>query len=203
MIVIEPATEHEMVLAFMKAEIDSPRYRTGYQQLITTFGFPRVQLIELADLHNDCQNMQRRKLLQGIRGYGANEYLFRGFPEDISWKRVRIERRELERVKYAKHETWVKLSAGTRLVGDGARNIDHIQVSESPTVTLNGNVKAVTEAIRNGESYPELIAVAGPRDVLILVEGHTRATAYVRSQYSQPIICLVGTSARMAQSAYY
>jgi hypothetical protein len=203
MIVIEPATEHEMVLAFVKAEIDSPRYRQHYQQLITALGFSRTQLIESADLHNDRQNMERSKLLQGIRGYGANGYLFRGFPNDVAWQRVRIDRSELERMKYANHETWMKLSAGTRLVRDGARNIDHIQVSENATVTINDNIKDVAEALRNGQSYPELIAVSGPSDVLILVEGHTRATAYVISGYSQPITCLVGTSARMSQWAFY
>ena len=59
------------------------------------------------------------------------------------------------------------------------------------------------KTFRNGQSYPELIAVSGPSDVLILVERHTRATAYVVSGYSQPITCLAGTSARMAQWAFY
>jgi len=106
-------------------------------------------------------------------------------------------------MKYANHETWVKLSAGTRLVGVGARNLDHIQVLENASGTINENENAVTEALRNGHSHPELIAVSGPGDVLILVEGHTRATAYVVSRYRQAITCLVGTSPGMKQWAFY
>lgn len=203
MLSIGAATEHEMVLAFVKAEIDSPRYSQIYRQKITAFGFSRTHLIESADLHNDRQNTERIKLLREVRGYGANLYLFRGFPNDASWQRVRIDRRELKHLKYANHQAWVTLSNGTRLVRDGARNIDHIQVAENATVKINDSIKAVAEALRNGQSYPELIAVSGPSDDLILVEGHTRATAYVVSGYSQPVTLLVGTSARMSQWAFY
>ena len=95
MLLIGPATEHEMVLAFLKAEIDSPRYEQVYRQKSSALGFSRTQLIESADLHNDRQNMERIKLLGEVRGYGANSYLFPGFPNDVSWQRVRLSNQKL------------------------------------------------------------------------------------------------------------
>jgi len=202
MLLIGQATEHKMVLAFLKAEIDSPRYEQVYRQKISALGFSQTQLIESADLHNDHQNMERIKLLGEVRGYGANSYLFHGFPNDVSWQRVRLEQPEIARLKYAKHYTWIILSNGTRLVRDGASNIDKIQVPDV-NCTINENVKKVVAGIQNGKSYSELIAVSGFDDDLILIEGHTRATAYVLSKYTQPVTLLVGTSARMRNWAFY
>lgn len=202
MLLIGPATEHEMVLAFLKAEIDSPRYEQVYREKISSLGFSRTQLIESADLHNDHQNMERIKLLGEVRGYGANSYLFPGFPNDVSWQRVRLEQPEIARLKYAKHPSWIMLSNGTRLVRDGASNIDKILVPDV-NGTINENVKKVAASIQNGQRYSELIAVSGLDDVLILVEGHTRATAYVLSKYTQPVALLVGTSATMRNWGFY
>jgi hypothetical protein len=49
-----------------------------------------------------------------------------------------------------------------------------------------------------GYSINEYLLRDFPSDVFILVKGHTRATAYVVSEYGQPIDCLVGTSAHMS-----
>ena len=70
------------------------------------------------------------------------------------------------------------LSNGTRLVKDGASNIDKTLIPDVND-TINENVKKVVAAIQRGKSYPELIAVSGLDDDLILIEEHTRATSYV------------------------
>jgi hypothetical protein len=146
--------------------------------------------------------MERIKLLGAVRGYGANSYLFQGFPNDVSWQRVCLEQAEMARLKYANHRSWIILSNGTRLVGDGASNIDKIQVADV-NGTINENVKRVVADIQNGKSYSELIAVSGFDEDLILIEGHTRATAYVLSKYTQPVTLLVGTSTRTRNWAFY
>jgi hypothetical protein len=199
---IGPATEHEMVLAFLKAEIDSPRYEHVYRQKISALGFSRTQLIESADPHNDRQNMERAKLLGEVRGYGANSYLFHGFPDDVSWLRVCLEQPEIARLKFAKHHAWITLSNMTSIVRDGANNINKIQVADV-NGTINENVKKVGAGIQNGKSYSELIAVSGFDEDCILIEGHTRATAYVLSKYTQPVTLLIGASTRMRNWAFY
>jgi hypothetical protein len=199
---IGATTEHEMVLAFLKAEIDSPRYELTYREKISALGFSRTEIIESADLNNDDQNMRRIKLLGEVRGYRTNSYLFQGFPNDASWQRVRLEQPEIARLKYANHHAWFTLSNGTRLVRDGASNIDKIQVADV-NGTINENVKKVVAGIQKGKNYSELIAVLGFDNDLILIEGHTRATAYVLSKYTKPVTLLVGTSARMRNWAFY
>lgn len=199
MIVIGPATENEMILAFLRAEIDSPRYGPLYQQRLSSSGFSRYQLIESPDLNDAPQNTTRMALLRDVRGYSTNLYLFQGFPRDVEWQRIRLDPPKLKRLKYANHPTWTTLSNGTRLVVDGARNIDQVQTAEN----ANDSIKAVAEALKSGHTYPELITVSGPEDYFILVEGHTRATAYILSGYSHPITMLVGRSARMSRWVFY
>lgn len=74
-----PATEHEMVLAFLQAEVDSPRWTHLYAAMLQQLGATR-DLVDHADLTRDEENLRRIQLLAGVRGYRMNAALFRGFP---------------------------------------------------------------------------------------------------------------------------
>src|SRR5262249_34504123 len=63
--------------------------------------------------------------LGAARGYGRGEWLFKGFPADTKWERVLIEPADFGRLKYISRDAdWLSLSGRTRLVQDGARNLD-------------------------------------------------------------------------------
>jgi hypothetical protein len=102
-------------------------------------------------------------------------------------------------VKYANYSTWVALSGGTRIVVDGAKNIDSVITAED----ANKNIKAVAAAVRTGKRYPELIGVSGPRGEVILLEGHTRATAYALAQLPERAECIVASSPTVSRWAFY
>ena len=192
-----PATEHEVVLAFVRAEIDSTRFGSHYQNVLANSGLNRSRLIDDADLSNTNENHVREELLKAVRGYKANQYLFTGFPADIKWRRIELELLELGRLKYANYPTWVGLSQGTRSVVDGARNVGKMQSVET------ANIEAVAERIKGGDCFPELIAVQGDDQDLVLVEGHTRATAYTLAKVLSPVACLVGSSPFLKEWKFY
>jgi hypothetical protein len=194
-----PVTEHEMVLAFLQSEIDSARFGLHYQGILTQWGLNRASLIDQANLANADDNHFRTELLKSVRGYEANQYLFNGFPSHVQWRRVELEIVELTLLKYANFPTWITLSEGSRSVVDGAKNIERIQTDEN----ASDNIKAVVKKVRNGHRFPELIAVQADGQDLILVEGHTRATAYVLAQPSYPIELLVGSSSLLKQWVFY
>jgi hypothetical protein len=191
--------EDEVVLAFLKAEIDSPRFGPIYVDILQNSELDRTALIERANLSSDADNRTRLELLKTVRGYRADAYLFRNFPADTRWRRVDLTPVDVGNLKYANFPTWTKLSGGTRLVADGARNIDRIQTAEN----ANANIKAVAKAVAAGQRYPELITVEASDGALILVEGHTRATAYVVAALPEPVACFVGSSRRMRIWAFY
>jgi hypothetical protein len=170
---IGEATEDEMVLAFLRAEIHSNRFgghaRQGLRGDLSLVG---------PDARTDdpYQNARRRQAL-AYRGWGYfNIALFNGFPQDAVWRRVALNRDDLGRLKYANAGTWIVLSGESRILRDGAANVGVITpVPENADI----HIREVVEEMRQGRTYPELILAAeSPDKEHYVVEGHTRATAY-------------------------
>ena len=203
MIEIGKINEHEMVSAFLKAEIDSPRFGKCIIQKLTLTNYTRRKIIDNPNLKKSDHNDLRVELLSQCRGYGRDQLLFRGFPKDTNWKKVRIGPTEIELLKYAKFDDWVKLSNGSRLVLDGAKNVDKIDVMGNDGVLINTRIKTVVADLRGGKRYPELIAVKNHEEFLVLLEGHMRATAYALFGIKEDIEIIVGSSTSMHEWAFY
>jgi hypothetical protein len=202
MVDLGPATEHDMVLAFLRAEVDSSRFGGFYRaslDKLRNFGLGPEVLLDSPDLGSTLQNAFRKHILAGVRGYGVNQLLFRGFPADVTWRRITLKPTDFDILKYAKWPAWVKLSGGTRSVLDGARNVHTIDLGDG----MNNLILDVASDVRAGKKYPELICVDGSKDDLILIEGHTRATAYALAQLPDEAECIVGSSPKMSEWAVY
>src|SRR5882724_2531277 len=191
-----PATEDEMVLAFLRAEIDASRYGDIIKQRLVLDGLER-RIIDEPNLADAEENDARKELLS-FRGYKRRELLFTGFPLDATWRRVVLERRDFQTLRYAKDKTWIDLSDGTRLVAVGARNF--LQRADNPDTY---QIKGIVEALRNGFRFPELIAAEANTGSLILIEGHSRATAYVIEQLPDNVEALVASSLSMPEWYFY
>jgi len=199
MINLGPATEDDVVFAFLQAEIDSARFGPIYQTILANSGLDRHSIIDSPDRNSQQANHIRRELLRLIRGYGASQALFAGFPIDVTWRRVALGQTDLSQLKYANCPPWVELSRGTRLVVEGATNIGPDTPAEDAAV----NIRAVAKDLKRGKQYAELIGVDGQSGDIILMEGHTRATAYAVAQLPDRIECLVGSSPSMSRWAFY
>jgi len=178
MLELGPATEHEMVLAFVRAEVDSVRFSPDYQ------GLDRHTLIDSADLESASQNEARLQALNRAKGG-----LIQGLLGAVTWRRVALERTDIPRLKYLNHRDWIEFSGGTRLVSDGAKNIG----SRCLPSSTNAQILPIAKAFENGSRCPELIAAAVREDI-VLVEGHTRATAYTLAGWPMRIDCILGAS---------
>jgi hypothetical protein len=197
MIEIGSANEADMVLAFLQAEIDSPRFGKLYHQTLRHLNLSR-RLIDEADLSNATQNSVRQDILGQVRGYGRNQYLFSGFPADVRWRRVTADAGDFVTMRYANEPTWIGLSNGTRLVSEGAQNIQLGRAD--PTVIQT--VTRIAAALKQGTILPELIAVETNSASLILVEGHSRATAYAVNGSTATLV-IVGSSRSMPAWRYF
>ncbi len=181
-----PATVDDMICAFWDAEVHSMRFSEHYRNASAQLGFT-VETLPYP---------LRKDVLRIVRGYGANQCLFTGFPSDVTWRRMDGGVKDFDALLYANYESWVSLSNGTRRVLDGAGGIGAV-ANENVA-----NVRAVAERIRNGETFPDLVAVEkGER--FVLMEGHTRATAYVVAEYAGLVKILVGSSPYLARWHFY
>jgi len=199
MVELGPATQNEMILAFLRAEIRSSRYGEFIVQNLAPTGFDE-RLIDLPNLADETENNARERLLC-YRGW-PNTALFQGFPRDATWRRARLEARDFETMRYiddadsGKH--WVEISDGTRLVTVGARNL-----RQRPDDLATQQIAAIAEQIRTGLRFPELITVQADNASLILLEGHSRATAYVIEQFVDDVEALVASSPLMPAWHFY
>jgi hypothetical protein len=180
--VIRDSSEDEMVLAFLSSEVDSDRFGAIVRQLLGD-----LELVRKADTTNAAANHARRSVLAQYRGWGCNRYLFFGFPADVCWKYLEVTTAELSGFRYAREPSWVELSGGSLLVGDGAANAGH-----EPPDRTKVRILAIEQEIRQGARFPPIVAVAEIEDqVHVLLEGHSRASAFVRALNPQDDTCHV------------
>lgn len=189
----QPASTHEMVLAFITAEVDSPRFQRTYARALQALGQSRDVLIDRADIGDAVQNRLRAEVLGHARGYGRNQWLFTGFPGDVHWHREYVDVAEVGNLLYGNFDEWLELSGGTRRVADGARRA-RLGARGFPPAR---NAHAVAARISAGERFPALIAVARNDGARVLVEGHTRATAYAMMAAPASVDLLLGRSGQM------
>jgi len=183
MVELGSADESEMILAFLRAEVDSFRFRRYVAHCLRMLGTDR-NLIDRADITDARQNQLRKDLLGCYRGYGKDD-LFRGFPTRMTWRRVRLDAIDLETVVYGNEDhfdrkKWTELSNGTRYVSVGARNVEQEPRPGDPLLEEKQNILAVVEKIHLGSQFPELILADSLKGSFIIIEGATRSTAYIR-----------------------
>jgi hypothetical protein len=198
--VIGPSSEDEMVAVFLRGELDSDRFGAAIRRALERAGVSD-RVLRAPELSDATENALRRRLLTDTRAYDIRDGVFGGFPDDVRWERVMLDRDELAGVRYIDWSYWVELSGGSRSPVDAARRIrEGVTVFGVPSDGFVSAAEAVDDA------WPELIlATAGPRQALVVVEGHVRLTAYVLAGEAAPpeVEALLGTSPRMRHWALY
>ena len=195
---IGPATEDDMVLAFLQAEVESPRFRQVCLHFLQKAGRSREELIDNADLGSNDDNRARRALLGETRGFKCNRYLFTGFPDTVRWRSIEVDCDEMKAFLYANDGTLLAASGGTRMVFDGAQNAE----SRVAPLDFCERVLAVRGRIDSGDRFPRLVAIETTDRRIIIAEGNTRATAYVLARPTYPIAMLIGSSLEFGNWAY-
>lgn len=169
-IVRDDIGEDEMVLAFLSAEVDSPRFGVNARRALGD-----MELVRDPDLNDTHANQRRRSALAMYRGWGTNDYLFKNFPREVTWRLVEVTISELGEFRYAGVRDWITLSGGSLLVKDGASNAAKGPLDETKKLILK-----VARDIRQRVTFPPIIAATeGEDQIHVLLEGHIRASAYV------------------------
>lgn len=216
--ILGDVSEDEVVLAFLRSEINSSRFKDLYLEKLQRDNRD-LGVITDADLGSREQNSYRLALLGEIRGYKEDQsgfdslpqgerweklsLTFDGFPEDVSWKRALLGKADILGVRSINDAYWLGLTGGTRRFADAARNI---REGKTAFGIPNDTFWQIAEAIRRGERFPGFImASAGPDSALVAIEGNARLTAYMLVPESLPerLEVLVGFSGRMGEWRNY
>jgi len=186
-----PASSHQMVLSFLRAEIDSVSRGKLYMNAIQALCLDRAVLVDHADLTDNDANRGRALVLGAVRGYGRNNFLFSGFPDDVTWRRILLEPTEFEILKYANCDPWLNISGGTRSVLDGVRNLPSY-----PDRDISEAVADTVDKLTRTVPIEDLLVIDDLSNKLVILEGNTRATALV-SRMTNQAFALVGKSPRI------
>ncbi|TMC39205.1 MAG: hypothetical protein E6J28_03945 [Chloroflexi bacterium] len=198
------ATEDQVILAWLQAEIESPDF-----QAYIVGNPPQPANLSLAlkaarspDLRDQAQNDLRRQIITSIYGFGQGKGSFEGLANEIAWRRVKLTTDEVAEMLYARHEgAWQLLSPVTRKVAEGATNIGHVFTGDGTNMVV---LSLASGICHSDKKVPEVIALKRPDGRLVILEGHARATAIVLEAHRFPhgVQAYVGDGPSVAGWAY-
>jgi hypothetical protein len=194
-------TEDDMVAAFLQAEAASPRYGPRVRSELADLGLD-LELLEHPDISDQRANAERRAVLASYRGYLTSAVLFEGFPDDVDWWRCWATPDDLAKVRYIDYDFWNECSDGSRDPAIAAARLR----DGKPQVPDPDAVNGIVASLRLGRLPPPIIVVARSRtDPLVVLEGHTRLTAYVLVPEVLPprLEVIAGWSDRMGEWPLY
>jgi hypothetical protein len=167
--------ESEVVLAFLRGEINSGRFGSDARQAIMNAG--GLQLIQSPDLESLEQNQAREQALSEYRGW-RNAELFIDFPDEVERYHGIIAPDELERVRFIDYSYWNELSGGSRQARDVRRTIEAGALPEWLSNLGTDWCFEFADQLATAEVVDDLIVMGTPDlSDLVLLEGHARLTA--------------------------
>jgi len=198
------ATEDQVILAWLQAEIESPDFQA---YIVGNPPNPAnlsavLKAARSPDLRDQAQNDLRRQVITSLYGFGQGKGSFEGLGDDISWRRLKLTSAEVAEMLYARHEgAWQLLSPVTRKVAEGATNIGHVYTGDSTNMVV---LSLASGLCHSDKKVPEIIALKRPDGRLVILEGHARATAIVLEAHRFPhgVQAYVGEGASVAGWAY-
>jgi hypothetical protein len=187
---LRAATEDEMIMTFVRAELESPRFGAELHSTLAELGLS-VEVISAAPSVAGA-NEARRQLLAAYRGWGQYESVFGGMPDDVVWSWVELDESVL-RAQVFTIEWYFEEAFGTRSVNE---------IGEMKRGSGDASRLQLEQSVAEGRALEPPILLAEP-DLrrLVILEGHSRILSYLANPdlVTFPILSMVGTSARVAE----
>jgi hypothetical protein len=198
------ATEDQVILAWLQAEIESPDF-----QAYLIGNPPNPANLSLAlkaartpDLHDEAQNDLRRQIIAGSYGFGRGTGIFEGMGDDLRWRRFRLTTQDVGEMLFARREgAWRLLAPATRKVAEGATNVGHVFTGDPTNMVV---LSLASGLCHSDKRVPEIIALQRLDGGLVILEGHARATAIVLEAHRFPsgVQVFVGAGPSVANWPY-
>lgn len=169
---IRKATEAEMILEFLKGELNSKRFNEELNHVILELNLSTSIILD-GDITNEDENRSRLNIMKVFRGYPDKE-LFNNFPKIKEWKYIELCAEDIDNIYYIDYDYWNELSNGTSKPVEAAKVIksgkEIYDVSNQPF--LDG-----VEYNKKNKFSPIILITCNDEKFLI-IEGHSRMTVY-------------------------
>jgi hypothetical protein len=168
-------TDDEVVLAFLRGEVDSNRFGLDVRRALDRVGGDK--LVRSPDLNSEEENRARERALAAAKGW-RDSGLFEGFPEKVDWYYGVLPSDALSRVQFIDYSYWNKLSGGSRRPADV---LPTLRSGKLPSWLRELGTDWCFEfatQLATAEAVNDLIVMATPDlGKLVVLEGHARLTA--------------------------
>lgn len=171
--IIKESGENEMLLEYLKSEIDSNRFGEKLKKAIDDLDISS-NIILNGNLEDEYENRQRKVLMQEFREYPTGD-IFKDFPKEFKWYFVEFEKDDFDKIYYLNWPCWNERTNNTAKPAEAAHNIlNGIEFSDIPNAKfLNG-----LDYLEKGGKFDPIIAVTCNGEKMVLIEGHSRVTVY-------------------------
>lgn len=170
-----PVEEAEVVLAFLRGEVNSPRFGTSAKRAVVEAG--GLQLVRSPSLDSEEENRAREQALADYRGWRSKE-VFQDFPDNVEWFYGVIPSKHLERIRFIDYSYWNELSGGSRLPKDVLRTIQAGKLPHWLNELGTDWCIEFAERLKTTRIVEDVIVMGTPNlSELVLLEGHARLAA--------------------------
>ena len=169
---IRKTNEAEMILEFLKGELNSKRFNEDLNNAINELGLDSSIILN-GNIEDEQENNDRLKIMKKFRGY-PDEELFERFPKIEEWKYLELNEKDIDNIYYIDYDYWNELSNGTSKPVEAAKVIksgkEIYEVSNQPF--LDGVEYNKTN------KFPPVILITCNNEKYLIIEGHSRMTVY-------------------------
>lgn len=101
---VRNSNESEMILEFLKGELNSKRFNEDLNNAINELGLDS-NIILNGNINDDQENIDRLKIMKKFRGY-PDEELFERFPKIEEWKFLELNENDIDNIYYIDYDYW-------------------------------------------------------------------------------------------------
>ena len=172
MVTIKKSNENEMILEFLKGELNSNRFNDKLNDVIVRLNLD-LDLITNGDISCDTENISRLKIMKEYRGYPDKE-LFKNFPQIDYWSFVKLSSKDIKNTYYIDYDYWNELSNNTSSPLEAVKNINNgIEIYGVSNQPFIDGIKY----LKYGK-FPPVILITCNDEKYLIIEGHSRMTVY-------------------------
>lgn len=174
--ILKLVTENEVTALLLKNNFNSFRFGKKLKVIMGKRDI-NEKIITDPKLHNEKENKIREKLMRSFDGDDIGGYLSQDFPNNVQWKLVRLNKKDIQQIKYLNYSYWNELSNHKRYITEGVKTIKKgVEIfNQSNDIFLKA-----FEALKQGTKFPPPVLIAkNEQSDLVAVDGHLRLTSYL------------------------
>lgn len=170
--IIRTSKEQEMILEFLKGELESIRFNEKLKNILNKLQLEETIILN-GDINNSLENEKRQLIMKKFRGYPSSS-LFKNFPNIYKWNYVLFEKNDIDKIFYINYDYWNELSNNTSKPIEAAKNIKNGKeiFNVSNEAFLNGS------KLLDNKLFPPVILITCNECKYLIIEGHSRMTIY-------------------------